>query len=273
MRHIADDNIVSITADSEDANFLIEMVSDSHPKRIWKTDDNISKAKVTIGVVGGVSDILVAGTNAASASVSVSDPNEMSWGDSDLWGGATSGGDVVSNGGFDSSANWSIGIVGKWAIDAGVATVAVGGFSDNLYQEDILEIGEYYVVIFEITARTAGSVTPYAGSSGTGSPESTVGIHAQVLLCSGTNHLYLVSNSSFVGSVDNVRAVKLTDYDVWANDDVSTTASVTQRAGSNSLWIQLNTPIDIPVDVVLTLIGTGGTSLYAGIIRANIART
>jgi hypothetical protein len=84
MRHILANNILTISADSEDSSFPVENVMDHHPKRVYKA--NSYAAVVFLDVTDGVSDIVIAGTNAVSASILGSDPNEISWGGSDIWG-------------------------------------------------------------------------------------------------------------------------------------------------------------------------------------------
>jgi hypothetical protein len=79
MRHIAQNKIVSITADSEDSNFPVSRLLDEHPKRQWKAASGVNSATLTADVVGGCSDIMISGTNAASAEVVVSDPNAIDW--------------------------------------------------------------------------------------------------------------------------------------------------------------------------------------------------
>jgi hypothetical protein len=52
---------------------------DEHPKRPWKAEGSANTATITADVVGGCSDIMFAGTNAANAEVTVSDPNAIAW--------------------------------------------------------------------------------------------------------------------------------------------------------------------------------------------------
>jgi hypothetical protein len=85
MRHIPKDSIVSWATDSENPNFPVTMVADMHPKRKYKALSGAWSARITLGVVGGCSDIMLAGTNAINAVVSVTDPNEISWADTDTW--------------------------------------------------------------------------------------------------------------------------------------------------------------------------------------------
>lgn len=86
MKHIKTDSIYSRSASSENANFPISRTADMHPKRKYKALAGAWFATITIEVVGGCSDIMLAGTNATSLTITASDPNQISWGDSDTWG-------------------------------------------------------------------------------------------------------------------------------------------------------------------------------------------
>lgn len=79
MRHIAQNKIISITASSEAAGFPATRLLDEHPKRAWQAVSGDNSATLTAEVIGGCSDIMVAGTNAATALVVVSDPNAIDW--------------------------------------------------------------------------------------------------------------------------------------------------------------------------------------------------
>jgi hypothetical protein len=59
---------------------------DSKPKRKYKAAPMVRTVTVVFDVVGGCSDIIIAGTNAESAEVLVTDPNSLIWGDDTEWG-------------------------------------------------------------------------------------------------------------------------------------------------------------------------------------------
>lgn len=85
MRHIKKDYIVSRTASSENANFPISLTADMHPKRKYKADGANYMSIITLEVIGGCSDIMLAGTNAQAVDVTVTDPNEIAFADGDDW--------------------------------------------------------------------------------------------------------------------------------------------------------------------------------------------
>ena len=86
MRHIKVNKITSVTASSENANYPDDNLLDTHPSKPWQASSGINVATITAEVNYGVSDIAIFGTNAQSATVTASDPNEISWGDDDEWG-------------------------------------------------------------------------------------------------------------------------------------------------------------------------------------------
>ena len=103
MRHIARNNIMSIAADSENPNFPASRLLDSHPKLKWRALDGDASAKLTAEVIGGCSDIMIAGTNAATATVKAINPNAARWA-SDAWGREATGLVAAANGILAASA-------------------------------------------------------------------------------------------------------------------------------------------------------------------------
>jgi len=78
MRHISENRIVSITASSENPNFPVERVLDNHPGRKYRSASPAeSIITITAGVIGGCSDIMIAGTNAGLVTVTAIDPNAV----------------------------------------------------------------------------------------------------------------------------------------------------------------------------------------------------
>jgi len=77
MKHIVENKIISIAANSENPNFPVSMCLDLHPKRRYRATDAVNNVSILCGVIGGCSDIMIAGTNAVDAQVVVEDPNVM----------------------------------------------------------------------------------------------------------------------------------------------------------------------------------------------------
>ncbi len=105
MKHIKTDGIVSVSASSEDPEFPAENVRDEHPKLRYKAAAGVWAPTLTLGIIGGVSDIMIAGTNATDVSFSAEDPNEIAWAGSDVWGGAMSTAVAAAEQIVDTSAN------------------------------------------------------------------------------------------------------------------------------------------------------------------------
>lgn len=131
MRHIASNKIISIAADSEDANFPASRVLDEHPKRKWKAAAGVYNATLTAEVIGGCSDIMIAGTNAASASVTVTDPNEIEW---------------------ESGIDWEPGV--EWASLPAALTVSVVQRSQS--QSLWIQLSDTVVIPCEVSIELTG---------------------------------------------------------------------------------------------------------------------
>lgn len=89
----------TVTVSSEDASFLVANLQNTSPKKKWQVSSNITTAILTCDITGAMDLIGIAGTNAISASVIVSDPNKLSLGgDTSLASPDTLGdGDTISN--------------------------------------------------------------------------------------------------------------------------------------------------------------------------------
>lgn len=118
--------------------------------------------------------------------------------------------DVVTNGEFAADSDWTKGT--NWTIGSGKATRTNNG--GDLTQANVLIVGNWYLVIFELETRTAGSTRLDVGAT-QGISRSVVGIYAEILQCTTTTTIAFTSTSSFAGSVDNCIIYDLTsDADV-----------------------------------------------------------
>ena len=126
------------------------------------------------------------------------------------------GGNLVTNGTFDTDTDWTKGI--DWTISGGVATHTVGTGSD-LNQANVLTIGNRYLISFDVTAVTDfGTIYVYsnlgyeviAGAASVGSYTYE--------FTAGTTDLRFRGASTFGGSVDNI-SVKLADADRSVNNN------------------------------------------------------
>ncbi|MBL8642468.1 MAG: hypothetical protein JNK21_00935 [Rhodospirillaceae bacterium] len=108
--------------------------------------------------------------------------------------------ELLTNGDFTSSVQWSSGT--GWAIAAGVATASVT--SASLSQSITLRAGAWHVLAFEITAATAGSVRPYWGTTPIGSSISAAGTYRRNFFCGpGGAQTLSFTGFGFSGTLDN----------------------------------------------------------------------
>ena len=111
-------------------------------------------------------------------------------------------GELVTNGGFDTDADWAKGA--GWTISGGVASCdGAQTATTALSQTKVLSPGTY-VIEFDITAQTSGSVYIYLGATIVPSV-TAIGHHVYTFtVTSTTTTLYINGSSTFVGSVDNI---------------------------------------------------------------------
>ncbi|WP_457647360.1 TipJ family phage tail tip protein [Profundibacter sp.] len=111
---------------------------------------------------------------------------------------------LLQDGDFSNAAAWSADA--SWTITGGSASHSAG-VSDRLSQPVTVIANEYYRVSFEITGRTAGSVTPRL-SGGTPVDGISVTNNATALdriqAVAGNTTFELVASADFDGTVDNV---------------------------------------------------------------------
>lgn len=104
----------------------------------------------------------------------------------------------------DSSASGT-----NWSLSAGVWTHTVGNTA-ALTQSSTVIIGQRYRALYKITGVSAGSVTPKAGSTGTGGTARTAnGTYTGELLCAGDTTMYFTPSSDFDGAVQIISLQKL----------------------------------------------------------------
>lgn len=110
------------------------------------------------------------------------------------------------NGDFSTSANWSTALDPGWSIAAGKATHAASSGADNLYQDIDLVLGCDYTIVFTISGRTAGTVTIFAGTTGSSAALSDNIEHTVTVTSAGQNpdRLHIQASADFDGSVDTI---------------------------------------------------------------------
>lgn len=109
---------------------------------------------------------------------------------------------MVGNGDFSNSTNWSIG--GGWAISGetliGTSTVANANRTGLTIAE-----GKAYKLSFEITSYTSGSVDLGIGGTN-GTLRSAIGSYEEYIIAGSGANLTVNGGTSFTGVVDNVKA-------------------------------------------------------------------
>ena len=87
MRRLKRDRVTGVTANSTQDNYPSSYTMDEYPSRVWKAKQGISNATLIVDVLSGFSDLMIFGTNAESATVTVTDPNQIEFGfDADEFG-------------------------------------------------------------------------------------------------------------------------------------------------------------------------------------------
>lgn len=76
MKVIYPNNVISLTADEEDANYPVENLLDDHPKKVWKGTSKDAKLSLTVSAGSGVG---IANTNARSISILLKGGTTAQW--------------------------------------------------------------------------------------------------------------------------------------------------------------------------------------------------
>lgn len=163
--------------------------------------------------------------------------------------------DIVVNGAFAADTDWPNQDVG-WSIAAGKASSDASQVADDdLTQTSAVTIiaGEYYEVIFTVSGRTVGAVTPIVGDV-EGTDRTTNAKFTEVIQADATNQLIgLRADATFDGDVDNLSITVATLQ--------STAPAITQTAGNGSLKIRVNTPITLSAASKCTVVGSSGSDV------------
>ena len=143
------------------------------------------------------------------------------------------GADLITNGDFATDSDWTKGT--GWTIAAGVATHAAGTGS-SINQTTAVFEDIYYRAQFDVTGRTAGSITPLlGGTSGTAVVlDGTANL--ETIRCGVGNQFTFQATSDFDGSIDNVSIKDIDDLDT-----MSVTLDSAQWKGSAALLSAFDT--------------------------------
>ena len=87
MKVIITNLVSAVTAASENALYPDDNLLDEHPKKIWQAANGVTHTSLTVSIgastEGSAAGIAIFNTNATSAIINLSDPNEVIWVDSD----------------------------------------------------------------------------------------------------------------------------------------------------------------------------------------------
>jgi len=108
--------------------------------------------------------------------------------------------ELLSNGGFTTDLSGWVSTNWTWSFGAALHTE---GFTTPLTQGG-LTIGKVYKIVYEVTGRTAGSITVKAGSGSAGTANVTDGVFTEVLTATGSTLLLLTPTSDFDGAINYV---------------------------------------------------------------------
>ena len=113
------------------------------------------------------------------------------------------GPELVTNGGFDSDSDWTLGT--GWSIAGGKA-VKTAGTGDGASQSIDLKEGVAYLVSYDITRNAGGVQAQFVGGSTVALPSKTAsGSYTDVLVAvSGNTSLRMFASSTFGGTIDNI---------------------------------------------------------------------
>jgi len=113
---------------------------------------------------------------------------------------------LTVNGTFDTDTTWSKGT--GWTISAGTANCDGSQVANsNLNQNNSIEVGKTYEIIFTVSNYSAGTIRCSLGGYNYASTRSSNGTFKELLTVtnpSSNNQIYFTANADFIGSIDNV---------------------------------------------------------------------
>jgi hypothetical protein len=126
-----------------------------------------------------------------------------------------------------------------------------------------MQVGQAYLVSFEITERSAGSVKVREASTSGGTSQTAVGTHSYVIVAEGTDRQIMVDvSSTFVGYIDNisvrpVRQVSAPQFG-WPEPEYISPELIVDGSGN---WVG---DFDVAADVSEWTAGLGGSASHTG---------
>ena len=154
------------------------------------------------------------------------------------------GNDLIINGDFSTDSDWIKG--GGWSIEGGVAVCnGTQTGSTTLRQDGTYTNGVKYKITYTITV-TAGAVEVRFQGGGTsvgGASQITGGTYTEYLVSTGNTSVRFVSNTDYIGTVDNISVEEVLgdqprlNYDLNANGEPSSCPSFLMEKETTNLSV------------------------------------
>jgi len=115
--------------------------------------------------------------------------------------------ELVTNGSFANDTSWTKGT--GWTISGGAANCDGSQTStSDLYQSITLTSGESYKVVYTVSDRTAGTVTPMVGGTA-GTAVSANGTYRETIVAGSDGKITFRADADFTGKIDDVSVQKI----------------------------------------------------------------
>jgi len=111
---------------------------------------------------------------------------------------------LVANGTFSADVSWT---KTTWTISAGVASIA-GAATDTMTQAIAITPGVAYLVTFNVTSITGGTVTPILGGT-SGTARGSAATFSEIINAGNAGNLINFSASAADLSIDNVTILQM----------------------------------------------------------------
>lgn len=126
------------------------------------------------------------------------------------------GAELVVNGNFATDTIWVKGA--GWTISGGTANQSGAGANSLIEQNIGMVLGRYYELTFTVSNYSAGTLTPFIGSSFLYPSVNANGTYTLRGTPAGNGVLYFRADAAFVGSFDNVSVKEIQ----WSTDSLAT---------------------------------------------------
>lgn len=165
--------------------------------------------------------------------------------------GLTLGSELVTNGGFDSAASWTLSVGGVVSIAGGVLAFSAAGPTQYAFQ-NILTVGKTYKITYTVSGYSSGSIRCAAGATN-GTARSANGTYTEYVTATSNGLLYIITagGATVTLNVDNVSAQLLPGNHAKATNDGAARPILRSRYNlltyseqlDNAAWAKTNATI------------------------------